>query len=92
MIKSLCDETNAKLVYFVVWPSLGYYNTFDGVIKNHKEAAKINKAIICPVGEVWKAHFDKTNQFDYYGPDGFHPSVLGSKVAADIIVNTLFKA
>ena len=86
----LCNSNNAKLCYFMVWPSLTYYHTFAGVIQNHQDAASINEAILCPVGEVWKAHFDTTNTFDYYGPDGFHPSIIGSQVAADVIVDTLF--
>ena len=86
----LCAANNAKLVYFMVWPSLTYYHTFDGVIKNHEDAASINNAILCPVGLVWKDHFDTTNEFDYYGPDGFHPSLLGSQIAANVIVATLF--
>ena len=68
----------------MVWPSLKYYQTFDGVIKNHQDAASINNAILCPVGQVWKEYFDTTNSFDYYGPDGFHPSMKGSQVAADV--------
>ena len=86
----LCNSNNAKLCYFMVWPSLTYYHTFEGVIKNHQDAAAINNAILCPVGDVWKTHFDTTNNFDYYGPDGFHPSLKGSQVAANVIVETLF--
>lgn len=89
--KELCKENNSKLCFFMVWPSLNYYHTFDGVIKNYTEAAFMNNAILCPVGKVWKKHFDSTNSFDYYGPDGFHPSLTGSLVAADIIVESLFQ-
>lgn len=89
--KSLCDKNGAKLCYFMVWPSLTYYHTFDGVIKNHTEAATFNNAILLPVGNVWKTHFDETEDFDYYGSDGFHPSLKGSTIAAEVIVTTLFK-
>ena len=90
-INSLIKNTKTRLVYFMVWPSLNYYQSFSGVIKNHQDAARLNNTILCPVGEVWKAHFDATNNFDYYSPDGFHPSLKGSKVAAKVIVKTLFK-
>lgn len=86
----LCKNNDAKLCYFMVWPSVTYYQTFEGVIKNYSDAASINNAILCPVGEVWKEHFDATNNFDYYGPDGFHPSLKGSEIAADVIVRYLF--
>ena len=89
--KALCEAHNTQLCYYTVWPSQTYYHTFDGVIKNHRDAANINDAILLPVGEVWKDYFDRSNNFQYYGPDGFHPSLLGSKVAARVIVETLFK-
>lgn len=88
--KDLCKKNNTKLSYFMVWPSLKYYHTFDGVIKNHKDASRFNDAILCPVGTAWKKHFDTTQNFDYYGSDGFHPSLKGSKVAANVIVEHLF--
>ena len=90
-LKKLCESNDTKLVYFMVWPSRRYYHTFDGVIKNHMDAAKENNAMLCPVGQVWKDFFDKTGDFSYYGPDGFHPSLRGSQVAAEIIVNTLLE-
>ena len=89
-LSELSKQNDAKLCYFMVWPSLNYYHTFEGVIKNHSDAAKLNNAILIPVGKVWKNHFDKKNEFQYYGPDGFHPSLLGSKIAAKTIIETLF--
>ena len=89
-LQGLCEENDAQLGYFMVWPSLTYYNTFEGVIQNYSDAARINDAILCPVGKVWKEHFDSTDNFDYYGVDGFHPSLKGSQVAADVIVESLF--
>jgi lysophospholipase L1-like esterase len=75
----------------MVWPSKQYYHTFDNVIKNHRDVAEKYNAVLCPVGEVWKAHFNETKDFSYYGPDGFHPSVKGSEVAAQLIVDSLFE-
>lgn len=89
-LQNICDPSNTKLVYFMVWPSRQYYQTFDGVIKNHTDAAEKNKALLCPVGKIWKTYIDKTNDFSYYSIDGFHPSLKGSKVAAKVIVKTLF--
>jgi hypothetical protein len=89
-IAALCKTNKTQLVFFMVWPSLQYYQTFDGVIKTYREAALENDALLCPVGEVWQSHFEETENFDYYGSDGFHPSLKGSRVAADLIVSTLF--
>lgn len=90
-VSNLCMSNNTKLCYFTVWPSLNYYSTFDGVIKNHKDAAELNNAILLPVGDVWKRYIDTTEDTAYYGPDGFHPSKKGSEIAAKVIVETIFK-
>ncbi len=88
-LSTLCQNQNCELVYFMVWPSLQNYKTFDKVIENYRDAARLNNALLCPVGEIWKAHFNEAKSFDYYGPDGFHPSKKGSRKAATIIVDTL---
>ena len=89
-ISQLCNSNNTKLAYFMVWPSRTYYHTFDGVIESYRIAAQANNDILCPVGEVWKSHFDATGDFSYYGGDGFHPSLEGSTVAAQVIYESLF--
>jgi lysophospholipase L1-like esterase len=89
-LAELCEQAQTKLCFFMVWPALEHYQNFDDVIKNYREAALVNKAILCPVGEVWKAHFEATGNFDYYDTDGFHPSLKGSEAAAEIIVSALF--
>lgn len=88
--KNLCDKNGARLTFFMVWPSQNHYATFNSVIKNHEDAAKAINAGICPVGKVWKTHFDATGDYSFYGPDGFHPSTKGSQVAAEVIVSCLF--
>lgn len=87
---ALCKKNHTKLCYFMVWPAMDNYYTFNNVIKNYREASQINNAILCPVGEIWKAHFDTTGNFDYYAADGFHPSLKGSMIAAETIVKNLF--
>jgi hypothetical protein len=89
-IKLLCDKNKTQLVFFMVWPSRTYYYTYDGVIKNYANAAKECNALLFPVGKVWKTHFDDTNDFSYYGSDGFHPSLKGTMIAAEVIIRYLF--
>ena len=90
IMDALCRQYNTRLAYFMVWPSRVYYDTFDAVIANYRDAAASNGAILCPVGAEWKQHFDQTSDFSYYGPDAFHPSLKGSQVAAGIIARSLF--
>ncbi|WP_298556744.1 SGNH/GDSL hydrolase family protein [uncultured Algibacter sp.] len=87
----ICNKNNTLLAYFMVWPSLNYYDTFDGVIENYKLAAETNDAILCPVGEVWKNYFNTSKKFDYYGTDNFHPSKKGSNIAAEVILKSILK-
>ena len=88
-IKSLCDQHDTQLVFFMVWPARANLSTFDGVIRNYTEAANTTGAILCPVGKIWKEHFDETNDYSYYGPDDFHPSLAGSNVAAASILHAV---
>lgn len=88
---TICKENNTLLAFFMVWPSLEYYDTFDDVIKNYKIAAKTNDAILLPVGEVWKNYFDRSKKFDYLGSDNFHPSKKGTDIAAKVITKILIK-
>ncbi|MFV9551354.1 SGNH/GDSL hydrolase family protein [Algibacter sp. PT7-4] len=87
--KQICSNNNAALAYFMVWPSLEYYHTFDGVIKNHEIAAQTNDAILLPIGKLWKQYFESSKKFDYYGSDNFHPSLKGSKAAANAITKLI---
>lgn len=88
-LQVICDSVGSQLVYFMVWPSLKYLHTFDDVIQNHKDASRLNKALLCPVGVEWKKYTDR-GDYSLYSADGFHPSRKGSLLAAKIIVETLF--
>lgn len=90
-IKALCKQHNAKLAFYMVWPAMTNFHTFDGVIKNYSDAAAATNSLLCPVGQVWKNYFLATGDYSYYGPDEFHPSQKGSESAAWIIFQTLFK-
>lgn len=90
-IKTLCDRHHATLAFYMVWPALTNFQTFDGVIKNYTDAATATNSLLCPVGQVWKNYFLATGDYSYYGPDEFHPSQKGSECAARVIFQTLFK-
>jgi hypothetical protein len=88
-IATICKKANTRLAFFMVWPAKANLHTFDGVIANYKDAAVKSEAILCPVGEAWKKYIETTADFSYYGDDGFHPSLKGSEVAAQIIADKL---
>jgi lysophospholipase L1-like esterase len=88
-IKSLCTRHKVQLAFYMVWPARVNYKMFEGVITNYTLAAAKTNSILCPVGQLWKNHFDVTQDFSYYGPDGFHPSLAGSQRAAEVIFESL---
>lgn len=90
-LNKLCTDNKARLAFYMVWPAYTDYQNFDGVIKNYTEAANTYNGILCPVGKAWKEYIDRTKDISYYGPDLFHPSVKGSRVAAEIIYNSIVK-
>lgn len=90
-IKIICDAQNTKLAFFMVWPAQPNLHMFDGVIANYTNAATATNSLLCPVGKVWREHFNTTGDYSYYGPDQFHPSEAGSREAARVIADTLFK-
>ena len=88
-LNDLCKKSDARLAFFMVWPARVNYSNFGGVILNYTNAALEFDALLCPVGTYWKSQCDK-GDFSYYGPDNFHPSLKGSEMAAQTILNTLF--
>lgn len=89
-IQQLCKAHDTRLAFYMVWPARYNYHMFPGVIKNYTAAAEATNAILCPAGSVWKEYIDSTGDWSYYGPDEFHPSPIGSAIAAEIIYKALF--
>lgn len=89
-IKTLCKQYNTKFGYFMVWPSVRYYHTFDNVIENHKFASKQNKALLFSVGSIWKEYNTYKGKQSLYSLDNFHPSTAGSFLAALTVFHQLY--
>ena len=89
-IDRISKANGSEAVYFMVWTSLGYYHTFDKVIENHENAAKLNGMKVVPVGKVWFNLRSKSPHLGLYNMDGFHPSPKGSFLAAFMIYSHLF--
>lgn len=90
-LSRLCESNEATLAFYVVWPAISNYHTFDGVISNYSAAADSSKALLFNVGKNLKAHIDSTQDFSFYSGDGFHPSAEGSRFAAEIIAESMLQ-
>lgn len=72
-----------------VWPERYRRSVFDWVIGNYRRAARESASILLPAGAVWKAALAEHAKIPLYGPDGFHPSPLGTYAAAVVVYSRL---
>jgi hypothetical protein len=72
----------ARPAFFTVWPESWRSSAFDAVIYSYRAAARDNHALLLPAGLAWKNVLRANRGIKLYGPDGLHPSRLGSYLAA----------
>jgi hypothetical protein len=72
----------AEPALYMVWPSRARSFDFDGVSESYRMAAQRVGGALFPVGEAWRAVWRRDSEIPLYGPDAFHPSSLGTLVAA----------
>lgn len=69
--------------------------TYDGMQEGLRSTylylATMNDAYVSPVGVAWKQVRDTQPQINLYDPDGSHPSVAGTYLAACVFYCTLFQ-
>jgi hypothetical protein len=68
-----------------VWPEGYRSNALGDVIASYAHAAKAARAELYPAGVAWQAAWSRTPSLPLYGPDGFHPSPLGTYLAALVV-------
>ena len=85
-------RAGAKPALYMVWPSVGRQRDFDRVIESYKLAAEDVDAMLLPVGAAWVAACKRDPRIALYSGDGFHPTVLGSYLAALVVYEELCDA
>ena len=85
----LIVRAGARTALYMVWPSRQRFGDFDGVRDSYANAAKDVNALLLPAGEAWRAAWRRDKALALYGADNFHPSRLGSYLAALVIVQGL---
>jgi hypothetical protein len=74
----------------MVWPPRARSDEFDAVSGSYRRAAEGVGGILLPAGDAWRAVWRHDPEAALYGRDGFHPSALGTYVAALAICERLF--
>ena len=105
-LDSLIKATNpkAKVVYYMTWghkygfredmPDYPMINTYEGMqerlITTYLEMTYANDGICAPVGMAWRTVRHERPNLILYKDDSYHPSKLGSYLAANVIFTTMF--
>lgn len=79
----------AEPVLYMVWPASTRPGDFPGVLASYRNAAAGIGGVFAPAGDAWLAAWEVNSQFGLYGPDGFHPSVAGTYLAALVILERI---
>jgi len=82
---ALIREHGGRPALYLVWPSRQRAGDWDGVVASHAAAAESADATLLPVGDAWRRALSCDPPLALYGRDGFHPSALGTDLAALVI-------
>lgn len=74
---------------YMVWPDRSRRGFFPQVIESYRLANQDAQGVLLPAGEAWLAAWQLDSNLGLYGPDGFHPSRLGTYAAAATILTGL---
>jgi hypothetical protein len=75
-------RAGARPALFMVWPASGRLNDFQRVVESYRVAADDVGGVLLPAGDAWRRMWDRDRNTRLYGPDGFHPSGLGTYLSA----------
>ena len=75
---------------YMVWPESTRTEAFGAVYESYRGAAEAVSGLFIPAGLAWVQAWNQDPELVLYGPDGFHPSDLGTAVAALTIFRVLF--
>jgi hypothetical protein len=74
--------SNARAALYMVWPSTDRIQFFTAVRDSYRAAADAVDGVFLPAGEAWQTAWRADPELPLYGGDGYHPSRLGTYLAA----------
>jgi hypothetical protein len=75
-------HVGARTALYMVWPSKARERDFDAVSRSYALAAQDVGGTVLPAGDAWREAWRRDPSLALYADDGFHPSVMGSYLAA----------
>ena len=83
-------KAGARTALYMVWPARTRRGDFPGVSQSYAAAAKEVDGLLLPAGDAWRAAWATDAGLALYGQDGFHPSPMGTYLAALVIYEQVF--
>jgi len=82
-------NAGAEPALYAVWPEEERKQVFPDVSRHYRAAADAVGGTFLPAGDAWLAAWREDADLPLYGTDGFHPSQLGTLLAAMTIYGGL---
>ena len=82
-------KAGAATALYMVWPAQARRGDFPGVSRSYAAAARAVGGRLLPAGDAWREAWKQDARLALYGPDAFHPSLMGSQLAALTIFQAL---
>jgi hypothetical protein len=82
-------RAGAATALYMVWPSKARFSDFDGVSASYRRAARDVDGLLLPAGDAWRAAWRRDPDLALYDSDRFHPSRLGTWLAALVVYESL---
>ena len=82
-------KAGARTALYMVWPSQSRRGDAEGVSQSYRAAAKAVDATLLPVGDAWRAAWAADRNLPLYAADNFHPSGVGTYLAALVVYRHL---
>jgi len=86
---ALIRAAGARPALYGVWPEKERINALDDGVESYRQAAVAVDGMLFPVARAWKLAWQRDGRLPLYGPDGFHPSALGTYLAALVVYATV---
>lgn len=83
-------KVNAQPGLYMVWPQSDRQFDFQNVITSYTLAAGDVSGTLFPVGSAWLAVWKRDPSVQLYSPDGLHPTIEGSYLAAAVFYAKLY--
>jgi hypothetical protein len=92
LFDSVIRDAGAKTVLYMTWARKNAPDTQGAITRAYESIGRETKALVVPVGEVWRAFLRKHNTPVLHDKDQSHPTLAGSYLAACVFVSSLFGA